>query len=159
MAGSNRAIQLGAAGGRAVVLALCWWAIVEGDSDALGIGVVAVIIAVFLSLRMHAPQHFRLLGFLRFLPLFLWQSLVGGIDIARRALTPTMPLQPSLMQYRTQLPAGLPRVFLANVISLLPGTLSADLHDDVLTLHILSEAAGGEQGLRHLERAVARVFG
>ena len=143
---------------RAVLLGLCWWAITEGEASALGVGALAVILATAFSLSLYPPAAFSLAGFLRFVPVFLWRSLAGGVDVARRALTPRMPIQPSLVEYRTELPDGLPRVVLANVVSLLPGTLSADINGDVLCLHVLSAGAGEEASLRRLERSVARIF-
>jgi multicomponent Na+:H+ antiporter subunit E len=121
-------------------------------------GATAVALTTALSLSMHPPAAFSLGAFLRFVPLFLWRSLAGGLDVAGRALAPTLPIQPSLIEYRTELPEGLPRVVLANVVSLLPGTLSADFHGDTLMLHVLSEGAGDEADLRRLERSVARMF-
>jgi multicomponent Na+:H+ antiporter subunit E len=150
--------RLGALVLRVALLGLCWWAISEGEPDALLIGALAVTLTAAFSLSMHPPAAFSLVGLLRFVPVFLWRSLAGGVDVARRALIPRMPIQPSLMEYRTELPEGLPRVVLANVISLLPGTLSADIDGDVLCLHVLSEDAGEEASLRRLERSVARIF-
>jgi multicomponent Na+:H+ antiporter subunit E len=69
-----------------------------------------------------------------------------------------MPLQPMLVEYRTELPAGAPRVVFANVISLLPGSLCADLEDDVLTLHLLAESAADRRALQRLERTIGHLF-
>lgn len=144
--------------GRTLVFALCWWAVTEGDHSSWTVGCVAVLAAVFLSLRLRPPQPLHVVAILRFLPLFLWRSLAGGVDVARRALSPALPLQPKLREFRTTLPAGLPRVVFANVVSLLPGTLCADLRGDLLSLHILSDAADDEADLRRLERGVAAIF-
>ena len=150
--------HLKAAAVRTAFLALCWWAVTEGARDALGMGVFTVALAVALSLRAHPPQSLSLRGLLLFLPVFLWRSLTGAVDVARRAVTPSLPLQPVLLKYRTGLPAGPPRVVFANVISLLPGSLCADLDDDVLTLHLLTESATDTRGLQHLERTIGRLF-
>lgn len=149
---------LKAAVARAAFLALCWWAITEGARDALGMGVFTVALAVALSLRTHPPQSMSLRGLAQFIPVFLWRSLTGAVDVARRAVSPSLPLQPVLLEYRTTLPAGAPRVVFANVISLLPGSLCADLEDDVLTLHLLVESATDTRGLQHLERTIGRLF-
>jgi len=147
-----------AVAGRALVFALCWWAVTEGDNSAWTVGSVAVPAATFLSLRLRPPQPLRVIAVLQFLPLFFWRSLAGGVDVARRALMPGLPLQPRLREFRTVLPAGPPRVVFANVVSLLPGTLCADLRDDLLCLHILSDAADDEADLRRLERGIAAIF-
>lgn len=144
---------------RLAVFAAAWWAVTEGSAASLAIGVPAVLGALLLSMRLRPSQVIRPAGLLRFLPMFLWRSLAGGVDVAARALAPQLPLKPTLVEYRTSLKAGLPRVTFANVISLLPGTLSADLNDDVLCLHVLFDAAADPQELRRLEAAVAGLFG
>ena len=143
---------------RTAFLALCWWAVTEGAREALGMGVFAVVLAVALSLRAHPPQSISLRGVLLFIPVFLWRSLTGAVDVARRAVAPSLPLQPMLVEYRTELPAGTPRVIFANVISLLPGSLCADMEDDVLTLHLLSDSAADKRGLQRLERTIGLLF-
>jgi multicomponent Na+:H+ antiporter subunit E len=50
------------------------------------------------------------------------------------------------------------RVFLANCDSLLPGTLSADLQGDWLTIHTLSSETDSASELGRLARAVTRLF-
>ena len=144
--------------GRALFLAACWWAVAEGNREAWVVGGPAVLVAVAVSWRLHPPYPVRIAGLLRFLPMFLWRSLAGGVDVAARALSPSLPIQPALIDFTTVLPVGLPRVVFANIVSLLPGTLSADIVDDTLRLHVLSGAAGAEGELRALERAVADLF-
>jgi multicomponent Na+:H+ antiporter subunit E len=58
------------------------------------------------------------------------------------------------------LPAGGPaRVFFANCLNLLPGTLTASWEDDVLQVHVLTEGPQVMAELRNLERQVALLFG
>lgn len=94
-----------------------------------------------------------------FAPFFLVQSLRGGVDVARRALHPRLPLNPCLVRYPLCLEEVPAQVFMANVVSLLPGTLSADLEDSVLTVHALDCALPVTEQLQALESRVARLFG
>jgi multicomponent Na+:H+ antiporter subunit E len=100
-----------------------------------------------------------MIGVLRFVPFFLWESLRGGIDVALRTLAPRMPVHPGFVTY----PIGLlrrrdARVFFANCLCLLPGTLAADLSGDRLEVHLLDMGTDPATELRRLERAVARVY-
>jgi multicomponent Na+:H+ antiporter subunit E len=96
----------------------------------------------------------------RFLPFFLWQSLRGGIDVARRALHPRLPLAPLLLDYPLRLPDGPACTFLANTVSLLPGTLSADLENGCLTVHVLDGSQPDVSAeLQSLEALIADLFG
>jgi multisubunit Na+/H+ antiporter MnhE subunit len=92
-------------------------------------------------------------------PFFLWRSLYGGVDVARRALHPKLPISPGLFDYRWRLPPGLPRVFMANTVSLLPGTLSAELGEEYLHVHVLDRSGDFIPELSIVEEHVARLFG
>jgi multicomponent Na+:H+ antiporter subunit E len=94
-----------------------------------------------------------------FVPFFLWRSLQGGVDVARRAFHPRMPITPELLDYPLRLPPGLPRVMLANIVSLLPGTLSATLNREVLKIHVLDGEAALLANLDTLEERVGKVCG
>ena len=79
--------------------------------------------------------------------------------MSRRALSPALPLSPRLLRYSVRLPVGSARVFFVGVISLLPGTFSAELQEDELTVHLLAKEVASEETLRELERRVAAIFG
>jgi multicomponent Na+:H+ antiporter subunit E len=57
------------------------------------------------------------------------------------------------------LPGEGPRVLLALVVSLLPGTLAVRLEGDRLTLHALDVGSPVQSELRRIEDAIARLFG
>ena len=78
--------------------------------------------------------------------------------MSRRALTPAMPLNPTVLRHELSLPPGPARVFLTNALSLMPGTVGADLRGDALVVHLLVGASGSQDRVRELERRVARVF-
>jgi multicomponent Na+:H+ antiporter subunit E len=97
-------------------------------------------------------------GLLRFLPFFIWESLRAGVDVALRTLAPHPRLDPGFLRYQTRLCDPAARVFLANCVNLLPGTLAAELEADWLSVHTLSAEADNEAELRRLELVVARLF-
>jgi multicomponent Na+:H+ antiporter subunit E len=78
--------------------------------------------------------------------------------VALRTLAPRTRVAPDFLRYQTRLREPAARVFLANCINLLPGTLAAELEADWLTVHTLSTEADNEAELRRLELAVARLF-
>jgi multicomponent Na+:H+ antiporter subunit E len=89
------------------------------------LGALATAAATWLSLRLLPPRcgglHFG--AALRLLPHFLWESLRGGLDVARRALSPSMPLNPGFVSCPMQFEPGLARNSFAAITSLMPGTL------------------------------------
>jgi multicomponent Na+:H+ antiporter subunit E len=93
-----------------------------------------------------------------FVPFFLWHSLKGGVDVAWRAFHPRLPITPELIEYPLRLPPGLPRVILVNTVSLLPGTLSAELGGQVLKVHVLDSLGDFLAELETLEQRVGCMF-
>jgi multicomponent Na+:H+ antiporter subunit E len=154
---------------RAALFAGVWLLLVGTDPLAWIIGAPAVLAATLVHLRlaMHgdappsASRKARLSAraLLRFVPFFLWESLRGGLDVAGRVLVPKMRVSPGLLEYSTQLQGHAARVMFVDTISLLPGTLSADLRGDRIAVHALDMTAPLEPELRRLEVRVARLFG
>jgi multicomponent Na+:H+ antiporter subunit E len=130
-----------------------------GNVQSWWIGVPAVIFAVTASITLlpSIPLVWREL--LRFAPFFLRHSLQGGADVAWRAFHPGMPIAPALIDYPLRLPAGLPQVILVNIVSLLPGTLSAGLDGQTLRIHVLDGRGDFMTELEALEQRVARMCG
>lgn len=143
------------------LLLLLWFALTSGD-PATGWFGIPLSLGGALIARKLLPAKGRvwsLTGFLRFVPWFVRESLLGGADVARRALHPRLPLAPAVLAYSTALPEGPSRTFLAGLISLLPGTLSAEWSGGELRVHVLDEGLAVEGRLRLLERRVADLFG
>ena len=144
---------------RGSLFSLVWWILADGAASSWWIGVPAVLLAVAASAALLPPAPLLWYGLLRFAPFFLLRSLLGGVDVAWRAFHPRMPIAPELIEYPLRLPPGLPRVFMANTVSLLPGTLSVDLGLECLTVHVLDGRKGLSSEIGAVEQAVARVFG
>ena len=144
---------------RTVIFALLWWVLTEGAPNSWLVGVPVVLLAVLASEALLPGVSWSLHGAVRFVPFFLWHSLHGGVDVARRALHPRLPISPELFDYRWRLPPGLPRVFMANTVSLLPGTLSAEMDEEYLRVHVLDQTGNFVSGLAVVEARVARLFG
>ncbi len=124
--------------GAPTILAVLWYA---NHSDGQGGAAV--------SLR----------GALRFLPFFLRESMRGGIDVAGRVLAPRLRVDPGFVTYATALKQPAARVLFANSVSLLPGTLAADLDGQALRVHALDVTGDFRSELRRVEVAIGRIFG
>lgn len=144
---------------RVAVFAVLWWILTEGAAGSWLIGAPVVLLAAWLSPASWADTPLSLRGLARFLPFFAYQSVVGAADVATRALRPAMPLYPGVVRHRLRLPPGAPRVALANVVSMLAGTLSADLDGDELVIHALDARQDLHAMVIDLEPRIAAVFG
>lgn len=144
---------------RLVLFALMWWILTDGAMNSWPIGLPVVLLATLVSVMLMPPLSWSLRGILRFIPYFLWYSIRGGVDVARRAMHPRLPISPGLFDYRFRLPPGLSRVFMANTVSLLPGTLSVELEEEILRIHVLDETVAIDEELNVLENRLADIFG
>lgn len=144
---------------RGLLFAFIWWILVGGETTSWWIGVPAVMLAATASLALISPVTLVWYELFRFVPFFLIRSLLGGADVAWRALRPSMPIDPHLIEYPIRLPQGLPSVFMANTVSLLPGTLSAELNSNYLNIHVLAGRKDILAELGTLEEMVAALFG
>jgi multicomponent Na+:H+ antiporter subunit E len=140
-------------------LAGVWWLLTDGAAESWLIGIPATLAAAW-SYRRPEQREGSLswVGAARFLPFFLWESLRGGVDVAQRTLAPRMRISPGFAVYRCRLQKSGALVLFANCVSLLPGTLTADLEGDRLRLHLLDSGADVNRELDRLERAVARIY-
>jgi len=140
---------------------LAWIIVSEGDLGSLTMGVPFAVLAAAMSTALipHDMPHMSASGALRYLGFFVVQSILGGVDVAARALRPSLSLDPGCIWYPLRV-AGLPaRVLFADTISLLPGTLSARIDGDRLEVHMLDKRARSVEGLVALEDRVGGVFG
>lgn len=144
---------------RVTLFAVLWWILTGGAAASWLLGMPVVLVAAWLSRTLWVDPPLSLAGVTRFVPWFAYQSLAGATDVAKRALRPAMPLHPGLVRHHLRLPQGVCRVSLANVVSMLPGTLSAELDGDELVIHALDTRQDLHEMVRDLEPRIAAVFG
>jgi multicomponent Na+:H+ antiporter subunit E len=115
------------------------------------------VAAAWVSGRLLPPSRgrVRLGALLMRLPRFLWQSLVAGFDVARRALSPTLDLQPGFVEYRTQLSPGSARSAFELISSLMPGSVPSDEGPWHIEYHCLDTRQPVAEQLADEERAYA----
>jgi multicomponent Na+:H+ antiporter subunit E len=76
--------------------------------------------------------HFLVL----YVPLFLWEVFKANVDVAYRVSCPRMPIHPGIVAVRTTLMSDMALTFLANSITLTPGTLTVDVDRDRGLLYV-----------------------
>ena len=140
---------------------LLWWALTEGAPGALPMMLPAALLAAAAGAMLAAPwrHRFRLTALPGFVFFFLRQSLSAGVDVARRTLHPRMPLATDIIEVPLQLPEGAPRWLLINTMSLLPGTLSVDIVQQKLQLHVLDRNQPIAGQVLDTEKRIAALFG
>ncbi len=144
----------------AAVLALIWATLTDFRADALAFGLPAVLAGAALVFAMPPSPGWRISprGLLVFVLWFALQSVKGAVDVALRAAAPRMKLRPGFRTYPLALPQGAPRVMFLNTITLLPGTLSAEIRGDQVIVHMLDTRADLKADLGALEARIKALF-
>lgn len=120
-----------------VVLLLSWLLMVNDFS--LGHWVLGAFLGLALpllcgNLLLSAPRIRRPGLLLRFIALVLYDIVVANLQVAKLVLGPRSRLQPGFVEIPLELTDDLAITILASVITLTPGTCSADLSADRRTL-------------------------
>ena len=137
-----------------------WIVLIQSVKPAdLAVGLLVAAAAAWASLRL-LPADAGRVSFVALaarLPRFLWQSVLAGIDVARRAFDPRMPLRTGFVTYRTGFPRGPARNAFATITSLLPGTVPAGDDDAGIEYHCLDTAQPVAEQLAAEEREYAKA--
>ncbi len=145
---------------RAAVLAGVWVILVEGRPGDSLVGLpVAVALALY-SLRLSPPRashtSLRLLPLLGLTPRLIRLSLAGGLDVALRALRRPPDLDPAMVVYPLDPPHPGVAIGLSVMLTLMPGTLAAEVAEDSILIHVLDRTQDVEAQLRPLEDGLRR---
>ncbi len=126
-------------------------------SWTVGVPMALIGGALTLFLPASAPHRLSPLGGVRFAKFAVVGILRGAVDVSRRSLSPKT-LQPGCLSWRTHLTKGRPRRLFAIAITLLPGTLTARIEGDMLTVHALDLSDATRAELAALEAHIADLY-
>ncbi|MCK5856049.1 MAG: Na+/H+ antiporter subunit E [Bacteroidales bacterium] len=85
------------------------------------------------SLDIFLPQ--KLFYIFKYIFVFIVALFKSNLDVARRVLSPSLPINPGIVEFDTKLTNEFAKMVLANSITLTPGTLSIDLVDNRFYIH------------------------
>jgi multicomponent Na+:H+ antiporter subunit E len=140
-----------------------FWLIITGLRPTdLVTGLLAAVVATWASLSLLPPGQWRLhpVALVQLVLRFLQQSVLAGIDVARRALHPALPLRPGFIAYRPRLPSGMAQSAFCTIASLLPGTLPSGTEESgAVVVHCLDTSRPVATQLGEDEARFARVIG
>ena len=125
--------------------------------------VLTATLAAWLSVILLPPRGAPLasaIGVVRLLTWFGKQAVFAGIDVARRALNPALPLSPGFVTFRTVLPPGAQRGAYLAIASLLPGSLPVGEEGvDAIVVHCLDVGQPVAEELRQGETLYRHAVG
>jgi multicomponent Na+:H+ antiporter subunit E len=138
-----------------------WLVLIQSiKAGDVAFGACVAFVATWVSLRLSPPATgcLKFASLLMLLPHFLWQSVRAGVDVARRALSPRMNLQPGLVTCPLGFPPGTARNTFATITSMLPGTVPCDEEGGELVYHCLDTSQPVVEQLWEEERRLARAL-
>ena len=142
------------------------WLLLSGHWTPLliGFGMGSCTLTVYIAMRMDVADHegvpidwvFR---FLLYLPWLLKEILVANLNVARVILSPSLPISPIMVVFRSTQKTDLGRALYANSITLTPGTITTGVEGDQLEIHALTwhDVDGREED--EMDRLVSLVEG
>jgi multicomponent Na+:H+ antiporter subunit E len=140
---------------------LCLWLVLAGANlGDLPAAAGAVAAATWTSLRLLEPSASRRspLAIVQLALLFLYNSIIAGADVARRAIDPRLPLRPGFVAYPTRLARGVRRNVFTTLTSLLPGTVPTGEDNEQLFYHCLDVGQPVVAELAAEEAALVRAL-
>lgn len=146
-----------------------FWLMLSGYLDAFHLvtGLLSSLFVAWISSDLLCGRDFRLgsalawLGrFIAYLPWLMWEILKANVDLVRLTLSPSMPIDPSIIKIRPAIKTDLNKTVLANSITLTPGTVTMDVNKDgEFTVHAISKEAAQSLLDGHMPDKVMAVEG
>ena len=154
-----------------MVILFIIWILLAGTS--LQELIIGGIVAVVITLLFH--QKLSMLGDIKLSPksiifmfrytfVFLWELIKSNIDVAKRVISPKLPINPGIVKVKTNLRSPIGRAFLANSITLTPGTLTVEMREDSFYIHWIDVTSEDIEGatkeiVSKFEKYLEVIFG
>ena len=141
-----------------------FWVVLSGHFAPLllGFGALSVSLVLIVVRRMDradrqpgelVPQ----LGLVGYIAWLLKLVIESNIDLARRIWNPALPIEPVWTRLDTHVVSPQAKTLYANSITLTPGTLTTQVHEDHFMIHALSAEGIEKLRLGEMERRIARL--
>ncbi len=99
-----------------------------------------------------------------YLAVFFIDLIKSNLDVARRVLTPSLPIKPGIVEVKTTLKSEFGRMLLANSITLTPGTLTVEVIGDSFFIHWIdvkedTVEAASKEIVKKFEKYLEVIYG
>jgi len=123
-----------------ILLFLVWIGLTNSlEIQELIVGaVVALVVAKYFTKDEKINIGKLAFTYIKFTPIFLKNLLKSNIEVAKIVLNPSLPINTGIVKLKTKLTNDHDKLLLANAITLTPGTITLELDNDELYIHILN---------------------
>ncbi len=137
------------------IVLIIFWLAMSGIYNSLlvSMGIASAAFVTYIGQRLDQKDAdpfdftFRPTGFLAYVPWLIKEATLANIDVAKRALAPTLSVNPVVASVTTGNLSEMGRVTYANSITLTPGTVSINVQRDYIVVHAISQ-----QGMLELQQ-------
>ena len=143
---------------RMLLFLMLWIVLTKGDISSFWIGFPAVLFTSIISLMLIPPVFWNFTALLKFIPFYFMRSVVGGFDVMLRVFHPALPINPGLVEYKLRIQKGVQQDMIVNVVNLLPGTLSIELENNLLCIHVLDIGKNSKKEVSLIENHIHNIF-
>jgi len=149
---------------------MVFWYIMSGFFDIthslMGVISVGIVMAVNYRLKAHSYfadesdviQDLRMIYVPYYFGWLLVQILISGFQVAKILLTPSLPIETSVVKFKVDFPNAHCKMILGNSITLTPGTLTVDIQGDEFTVHAISPVSFEGIASDDMPQKVLRLF-
>lgn len=146
------------------VLAFLTWLLLSWSVDAehIFVGLLIGALVSFVTADIFQPKAkvFKNLKrypwFLYYVAVFIWECFKANLDGAYRVIHPDLPIKPGIVKVKTSLRSDAGLTFLANSLTLKPGTMTVDIDKDNGFLYVHWVDVKAQDVERATELVVAR---
>ena len=139
-----------------------------GPENLVAGSIVAVLVGLMFGKRF-LDEPLKIFNPLRWIYMFLYafvflfEMAKANLQVAYLVLHPKMPIHPGIIRVKTGIQSELGRTFLANSITLTPGTFTIDIKEDILYIHCIVVPAtdldaATEKIVHRFEKLLIKIF-
>ncbi|MBS3768707.1 MAG: Na+/H+ antiporter subunit E [Bacteroidales bacterium] len=154
------------------IIAFIFWILLNNTLDPMILGIGALLslgVSLIFCARCDVFSEIKLtpaalLYTFIYIIVFLYELIKSNLDVARRVITPSLPINPGIVEVKTRLRSKMGRMILANSITLTPGTLTIDIVEDTLYIHWIDVQTrdtreATEKIVRKFEKYLEKIYG
>lgn len=146
-----------------ILLFLMWLILTANFQIAnvfIGLGISFVL--ALLYEKMFAHEKIKMINpyyLLVYLFVLAKNIIISNLQIAKKTLSKDMKLAPAIVAVKTELTSDWKKLLLANSVTLTPGTLTLDVKDDTLYIHVIEckNSENKAEITREFENIIAKI--
>lgn len=126
----------------------------------LGLGLILSFFVAWINAghSPFVPKFGFYLRFLLYLPWLFYKIIQSSLHLSKLILHPALPIDPQLISVESKLRHNAAIVLFGNSITLIPGTITAEVDRNNLIVHAMDKALSEDVESKEMESKIADIF-